>query len=482
MRFRPLGKLAGPLWLLGLAAGPGCGRIKPADDGMPDAAIDVVDIGGADTGGTGDAGDGSTGGFVLVGAPLIFAPTPHGFGVNAVLRTGEPAQLRARVRPESGTAWTELGVPASPAVDIAQWSIDGLSPGRRYVFELRAGDAVSATPLYTGDAMTAREPGTPFTFALFTDTHIPPRETLPLDVSIGAAGNSFQDDTLLAVADDMAAAKPDFLLNVGDILDYHQFGFNNPPPDSSWSRRGYLGYRQLLRDTLGHAAHFPVLGNWDGESGCNTAEEINRSRSQRMLYLPGPKPDTYPEGGSPNEDYYAFTWGDALFVVLNVMTYTPTCHLLDFDPGRPDDWTLGAAQLSWLDETLANAKSKWRFTFIHHTVGGAAGDYDNSAYGRGGGQAAHVGEQAVIHEMLKRYGVQVFFYAHDHVFTDMLVDGIHYMLPGSAGAPWKFTTSETGYTTYLPDSGYARVDVAADRAQVDFVAMGGQVLSSYVLH
>jgi len=33
--------------------------------------------------------------------------------------------------------------------------------------------------------------------------------------------------------------------------------------------------------------------------------------------------------------------------------------------------------------------------------------------------------------------VQIFFYAHDHVFTDMVVDGIHYTLPGSAGAPWK---------------------------------------------
>ena len=83
--------------------------------------------------------------------------------------------------------------------------------------------------------------------------------------------------------------------------------------------------------------------------------------------------------------------------------------------------------------------------------------------------------------MMRRYGVQVFFYAHDHVFTDMVVDGIHYMLPGSAGAPWKFVVSETGYTSYWPDSGYARVKVTADRVTVDFVAMGGSVLSSFSL-
>jgi hypothetical protein len=242
-----------------------------------------------------------------------------------------------------------------------------------------------------------------------------------------------------------------------------------------------LNYRRLLSRIAGRAAHFPVIGNWDGESGCNTADEIQRARSQRLLYLPAPTPSTNPEGGSPFQDYYAFVWGDALFVVLNVMSYTPTCHLLTEDMGQPDDWTLGAAHLAWLEETLKNARSKWRFLFIHHTVGGAAPSAANAAYGRGGGLAAGVGEQAVVHDLMVRHGVQIFFYAHDHVFTDMVVDGVHYTLPGSAGAPWKFTTHETGYTSFWPDSGHARVTVSSQRARVELVALGGAVLSSYVL-
>jgi 3',5'-cyclic AMP phosphodiesterase CpdA len=289
------------------------------------------------------------------------------------------------------------------------------------------------------------------------------------------------ESTLLAVTAEVQAANPDFVINLGDMLDYHLFGFNAPPPDASWARLGYLNYRRLLGDTVGHAAHFPVIGNWDGESGCNTRDEIARSTSQRLLYAPGPCPSTYPQGGSVSGDYYAFTWGDALFVILNVMTYTPTCHLLSDDPGVPDDWTLGAAQLAWLDQTLANATSKWRFLFIHHTDGGAAGDPDDTAYGRGGGQAAYVGEQATIHAMMLQYGVQIFFYAHDHVFTDMAVDGIHYLLPGSAGAPWKFDSSQTGYTHYWPDSGYAQVSVAPDRAEVDLVSIDGDVLEALTL-
>jgi hypothetical protein len=77
--------------------------------------------------------------------------------------------------------------------------------------------------------------------------------------------------------------------------------------------------------------------------------------------------------------------------------------------------------------------------------------------------------------------VQVFFYAHDHVFTDMVVDGIHYLLPGSAGAPWKFDSSQTGYTHYWPDSGYARVSVAPDSAEIDLVSSDGNVLEGLIL-
>jgi 3',5'-cyclic AMP phosphodiesterase CpdA len=345
----------------------------------------------------------------------------------------------------------------------------------------RAGDG-SALPLYAGSAVTPRPAGSRFTFALITDPHISPRDPVPAGADVGTDFYGDMESTLLAVNADIAVADPDFIVNMGDTLDFHILGqFNGPPPDAHWTRLGYLNYRRLLGDTLGRAAHFPVIGNWDGESGCDPEDGIERSRSQRLLYVPGPHPDTYPEGGSPNEDYYAFTWGDALFVVLNVMTYTPTCHLLGNYPGLPDDWTLGPAQMAWLQETLARATSKWRFTFIHHTVGGAAGNADNSAYGRGGGQAAHVGEQAVVHDLLMRYGVQVFFYGHDHVFTDMVVDGVHYTLPGSAGAPWKFTAAETGYAQYWPDSGYGRVTVSPDEADVDFVAIGGQVLASYTL-
>jgi len=468
-----------PVWLALASAAPcaGCGTGRESSDGPS-----VVRLDAAQSDQVSIPADGSL--FELLGAPLIFAPTAHGFAVNAVLRTGSPSALRARVRDEGDTDWTEVGTPSCPAPDVAQWLIEDLAPGRRYVFEIRATGATAdddELALYSGSAVTARDPGSEFSFAVLTDSHIQPRDPVPSGAEVGSDFFGSDESTLLAVAGDIAASHPDFLIHLGDMLDFHLFGFNEPPPDSAWSRLAYLNYRRLLGDTLGNAAHFPAIGNWEGENGCDTPEEILRSSSQRMLYVPGPQSNTYPEGGSPNEDYYAFTWGDALFVVLNVMTYTTTCHLLDADPGSPDDWTLGEVQRTWLLHTLAGARSKWRFLFIHHAVGGAAGNAVDSAYGRGGGQAAHVGEQAIVHQMMLEYGVQIFFYGHDHVFTDMVVDGIHYTLPGSAGAPWKFDTDITGYTQYWPDSGYGRVEVSLDRVQVDLVAMGGEVLTSYTI-
>ena len=409
--------------------------------------------------------------FRLVGAPLAHAPTAQGFALNAVVADGDPSMLRARVR-AGATTWSDSIEPAVPAADVAEWTLTGLPPGERCEYEIFARQASGDTGLYAGTVVTQRPAGQPFTFALVTDSHI------GANLSYSNQGDP---DTLAAVSAEVDAAAPDFLIHLGDMLDFHEFGFNAPPPTSSITRAAYFNYRTLLGDTLGHAAHFATIGNWEGENGSYTSNEIARSMQARWLYVPGPGPTTYPEGGSPNQDYYAFTWGDALFIVLNVMSYTPTEHLLSTDPGLPDDWTLGAAQIDWFANTLANATARWRFVFIHHAVGGAAGDAANSAYGRGGGQAAYVGEQARVHQLMLQYRVQIFFYGHDHVFTDMQVDGIHYTLPGSAGAPWMFSQGETGYAQSWLESGWGKVTVSPDQVHVQFIKMGGDVLYEYTL-
>ena len=416
-------------------------------------------------------GAGGEPGLALFGAPLVFAPTFDSFSVNAVVQSGDPSALRARVRLEGDSEWGEAVSPTVRSADLAEWHFDGLQAGTRYEYDVTELVEGETKLHFEGSALTQREPDDSFSFAMISDSHI----GAYLDYA-----NQGYPETLQAIAAEVSAAAPDFLINLGDMLDFHQFGFNAPPPSGEVTRLAYQNYRALLGGLAGHVGHFPVIGNWDGEAGSYSAEQIAWSREQRQLYVPAPGPTTYPEGGGPGADYYAFTWGDALFIVLNVMSYTTAEHVLS-DDEVPDDWTLGAEQLAWFESTLANATSKWRFSFIHHTVGGAAGNPANSNYGRGGGQAAYVGEQATIHELMLEYGQQVFFYGHDHVFADMVVDGIHYSMPGSAGAPWKFTTEETGYTEYWDESGWALVDVSPDAVHVQFFAQGGALLYDYTL-
>jgi hypothetical protein len=478
------------LLLLGfaLAAGIACGRTGNPP-GSLDAAIDVTSgrdvsdepvanlcsdhLAGLGGGPAGLVDCESGDGLRLCGAPMLFRPTAHGFAINAVVASGDPLQLTAKVRPTGDPVWQSPLAAAAPTSDLAQWNVDGLMPGVRYQYELRGpSETGEGSLLYSGSVVTQRNAGEPFVFALMSDSHIGPD---------WAFTNQGDWCMLATVAKAVDAASPDFVLNLGDMLDFHQFGFNEPSPNDVYTRRAYRNYRALLGDLLGHAAHFPVIGNWEGEDGWFSSAALDLSRGQRLLYMPAPLPTTYPQSGSPAEDYYAFTWGDALFVVLNVMSYTPTPHLLSTGEGAPDDWTLGSAQLEWLSTTLAAATAKWRFLFIHHPVGGAAGDAENSAYGRGGGQAAHIGEQAKVHQLMLDHGVQIFFYGHDHVFTDMVVDGIHYAEPGSAGATWMFSSVLTGYKQSWLESGWARVAVGPEAVQVRFLSNTGQVIYQYEL-
>jgi hypothetical protein len=465
---------------LGLDAGGAAGRNHQAGAATGGSGVAGGFGGGGASAGTAPSTAGSSpaggaagaGGFSVAmrGAPLVFAPTSQELGLSVALASGDPSTLRARIREAGETDWQSLATPGVRAHDLAEWRLSGLRPGTSYEYQIvRDDDAL--TTLYSGRGVTQRAPGESFGFALVSDTHI------GSDLTYSNQG----DETILAaVGPELGASLPDFVINLGDMLDFHQFGFNNPPPDGSLTRLGYLNYRETFGSTLGNHAHFGVIGNWDGENGSFTSEEIARSRQQRVLYLPNPGPSTYPEGGASGQDYYAFSWGDALFVVLNVMTYTKA-ELLLSGGGDPTDWTLGEQQLAWLETTLQNATAKWRLLFIHHAVGGAGGDLANAIYGRGGGLAAHVGEQAKVHQLMLEHGVQVFFYGHDHVFTDIIEEGVHYSAIGNAGAIWTFSGAETGYSRYWEESGWARVDVTPNDLKVRFVAVGGETLFEYSL-
>ena len=68
------------------------------------------------------------------------------------------------------------------------------------------------------------------------------------------------------------------------------------------------------------------------------------------------------------ENYYAFTLGDALFVVFLMYTVTG-CRRKT----KNWDWTLGQIQYDWFRLTLQNSNAHHKFVFAHHNRGQGRG-------------------------------------------------------------------------------------------------------------
>jgi hypothetical protein len=236
-----------------------------------------------------------------------------------------------------------------------------------------------------------------------------------------------------------------------------------------------------------------TLGNHDGEEvshgGSGADSMAVWANTMRKRYFPNPVPDSFYTGNATPQrhagllqDYYAWTWGDALFVVLDPFWFTT-------DRSRDgDNWprTLGRSQYDWLKRTLETSRAKFKFVFIHHLAGG------ESKEGRGGVEAARffewggheldgrdtfaqhrAGWPMPIHPLLVANHVTAVFHGHDHLFVRQEWDGITYQEVPQPGHPKGSTRSAEGYGYHsgdiVPGSGILRVQVSADRAVVDFI-------------
>ncbi len=341
---------------------------------------------------------------------------------------------------------------------------------------------------------TQRARGQSFEFTVQADSHLDPGTDLAVYTR-----------TLQNVVMD----HPDFHVDLGDtfMTDKRRGNFRTALLQYQ-AQRWYFGIVGVASPV------FLTVGNHDGEIGWRDQGDANDmphwSNAQRKLYFPGPEPGgIYTGNTTPDavngllQNYYAFEWGDALFVVLDPFWATRDHR------GKADDrwsWTLGEAQYRWLTKTVTESRAKFKFVFIHHLVGGAdaeaRGGSEASVFGEWGGRDAdgtlafpqrRRGWDAPIHDLLRRAGVQVVFHGHDHFFAEQDRDGIVYQLvpqPGHLGNDAEKMAAEYGYAsgTILPPPGYMRVRVAPEASVVEFVRSSvrdarsnGRVVHSYTL-
>ena len=420
----------------------------------------------------------------MAGGVLLGAPTDGGVLLHAMALV--PGEFFATFGTSDDASAFRTAIVSRRAGEAVLLSLEGLPPDTecRYALMGRTSAEAEAVLLQSGGFHTARGTGGAFTFAIQADPHRDENSDVALYER--TLGNILADG-------------PDFLVDLGDTFMGEKLGRTE-----ARTEQRYQEDRALFGLLSGRVPLFLVNGNHEGENGwLRTAGSPmpGWASAFRKAYFPCPTPGGFYAGARDGGNYYAFPWGDALFVMLDPFWFSE-----ERAKGDDDGWayTLGKEQYDWLAGTLAGSTAQFRFVFVHNLVGGigkdARGGAEAAAFFEWGGLeadgtdgfAAHrPGWAMPIHELLVENRVTAVFHGHDHFYARQERDGIAYQLvpqPSHPGTDVR-NASEYGYVAgeFLPPAGHIRVSVSSAGARVEYVgsstkdADNASVRASYVL-
>jgi hypothetical protein len=355
--------------------------------------------------------------------------------------------------------------------------IEALDPNTQYFYRLWK-RPTDSNDFQSGDTFTFhthRSSGTPFTFVVQADSHLD-EQSVP----------ELYETTLANELDDM----PDFVVDLGDTF----MSDKVRPKTYEAIEQRYRVQRSFFSLLCHSAPLFLVLGNHDGEAGWEfdgTGDNLAVwSTLLRNNYFPNPHPDGFYTGSEIEsefvglrQNYYAWNWGDALFVVLDPYTYTQR------KGGNKSDgwnWTLGEQQYNWFKQTISESHAVFKFVFCHQLIGGdpqgrggvewvpfyEMGGHNND--GTWGFDQRRPAWDKSIHQLMIDNNVTIFFHGHDHFFAKQELDGVIYQLvpqPSHHNFKKANQAESYGYVSgeILPNSGHLRVAVSPSDVTVDYV-------------
>ena len=153
------------------------------------------------------------------------------------------------------------------------------------------------------------------------------------------------------------------------------------------------------------------------------------------------------------------------------------------DHQKDRDWwdlTLGDAQYHWFKRTLERSQAKYKFVFAHHVHGSGRGGVDQCRLYEWGGENKHgeyefrakrPGWEMPVHQLMVKHGVTIFFQGHDHLYARQEQDGVVYQevpMPADHGYV-AYNDDRYASGVKAPNSGYLKVTVSPERAQVDYI-------------
>jgi hypothetical protein len=384
----------------------------------------------------------------------------------------------------------KIGPLTLPKGEPLEVVVDKLTANTEYFYRLQSrkasGGAFTARPECR--FATQRTPGSSFVFTIQGDSH-PERP------------QSSHPDLYARTLQAASAERPDFHICIGDDFSVDKVRTVSPGALA----QPYLLQRPFLGLIGQQAGVFLMNGNHEQGSLFNYQQTDERHdvavgvQQARNRLFPTVGPDGFYTGCQENlkgigplKSYCAWTWGDALIVILDNYWHSPALVDSGFgekakatkgDEKKNRDWwgiTIGDAQYQWFKRTLEASKAKYKFVFAHHVLGSGRGGVDEADLYEWGGQGKRgegtfkekrPGWELPIHQLMVKHKVNVFFQGHDHLYCKQEKDGIVYQevpMPSDHGY---IAYNEDRYQsgTKLPSSGYLRVSVSPQQTKVEYV-------------
>jgi hypothetical protein len=446
---------------------------------------------------------------------ILGRPTDDAIGIH--VRAPEGTDVFAEYGQSSGVYSDRTATAETAADDLREVSVDGLDPDTRYYYRVnyRRPGAAEFEAGAEHTFHTQRPRGSTFSFGVQGDSH--PERPGP--------GRMFHTDLYTRTMENVAAAQPDLYFTLGD-----DFSISNQMYDlfqgdkTAMTQATVDAVYQNQRNYFGVMAHSTALMLVNGNHEEARRHLLNTplhdvsifAGNARTRIYPLPSPDDFysvdedeVSGVGLLKDYFAFQWGDALFVAIDPYWQSPAqvgmtsgmgmgslaeppwdeiqdeWTALTAGPDDPWDSTIGDDQYQWLKTTLEDSEARWKFIFAHHVLGTGRGAVEMAGLYEWGGHSAdgtwefderRPNWELPIHQLMVENDVTIFFQGHDHLYARQELDGLIYQEVPNPGdpTPGEVFCASCFHEAYLtgelfPNSGYLNVTVSPDDVRVDYV-------------
>lgn len=351
---------------------------------------------------------------------------------------------------------------SSDGIHPTEVTLTNLKPSSQYFYQIIIGNTTfSDTTIHT--FFTQRSASSDFTFTISADSHL----GTPRHCNVDLYARTIQN---------IKSQQPDFHISLGD--DFRASKDKNPSAESIAAL--YVQQREFLGKLCHSVPFFFVQGNHEMETPGNSDGTENSlaawSFKARTTFLPVP-----PAVNNNRHNYYSFSWGNSLFVVLDVYWYSAGSSN---DDGRilDNEWdfSLGKEQYNWLKAKLEQSDATNKFVFGHHVLGSCRGGvewadkYEWGGNGRSGlyeFDELRNGWGLPIHQLMVKNNVTAFFQGHDHIFVKNEKEGVSYItcpMPADAFSnPYNSEAYLTG--DKIPNAGHLRVTVSQAEVLLEYI-------------